>query len=344
MAISRHVWRQGAPRRRRMALLFCTMKAIVYRKYGPPGVLNCEEVMKPGVLDNELLIKVHAASINPLDWRLMRGQPYFVRIGMGLRTPKETRFGRDVAGDVEAVGKNITNFKPGDKVFGACVGSLAEYAIASASKLAIKPDNVSYEDAASAPIAALTALQALRDNGKIQRGQKVLINGAAGGVGTFAVQIAKYFGAHVTGVCSGRNLEMVRLIGADRIIDYTREDFTRSTERYDLILDNVGNHSLSVCRRALNSRGTLVMIGAKDIGILLARAVQARVLSRFVDQSLGFLVARLVAEDLIVIGELMETGKLKPVIDSLYKLGEAARGVEHLEKGHARGKVVITVD
>jgi NADPH:quinone reductase-like Zn-dependent oxidoreductase len=320
------------------------MKAIVCRKYGPPDVLKREEVEKPSVREDELLIKVHAASINPLDWRLMRGRPFFIRIGMGLRTPKETRVGRDVAGNVELVGKNVTSFKPGDKVFGACVGSLAEYAIASASKLAIKPDNVSYDDAASAPIAALTALQALRDKGQIQLGQKVLINGAAGGVGTFAVQIAKSFGAHVTGVCSGRNVDLVRSIGADRVIDYTQEDFTRGRERYDLILDNVGNHSLSEYRGTLSSRGTLVMIGARDIGILLARAVQARVLSRFVDQRLGFLVARLVSEDLIVIGELMATGKLKPVIDSRYMLGEAARAVEHLEEGHARGKVVITIN
>lgn len=320
------------------------MKAIVYRKYGAPDVLNCEVIEKPTVGDDEVLIKVRAASINPLDWRLMRGRPYFLRITMGLRKPAEPRVGRDVAGEVEAVGRNIRLFKPGDEVFGACIGALAEYACASEAKLAIKPNSLSFDEAASVPIAALTALQGLRDMGQIQPGQKVLINGAAGGVGTFAVQIAKAFGAHVTGVCGTGNVDMVRAIGADRVIDYTQEDFAEGTERYDLILDNVGNHSLSACRRVLNPKGKLVMVGAKDIGVLLLRALQARVLSRFVSQKLGFLVARLTKEDLTIIGELIEAGKVRPVIDRRYRLSEVPQAIRYLEEGHARGKIVITMD
>jgi NADPH:quinone reductase-like Zn-dependent oxidoreductase len=320
------------------------MKAIVYRRYGAPDVLNCEVIEKPSPHENEVLIKVRAASLNPLDWRLMRGQPYFVRIGMGLRRPKEPRAGRDVAGEVEAVGRKITLFKPGDEVFGACVGALAEYACGSESKMAIKPTSLSFDEAASIPIAALTALQGLRDMGQIQPGQKVLINGAAGGVGTFAVQIAKAFGAHVTGVCSTGNVEMVRAIGADHIIDYTQEDFTRCKERYDLILDNVGNHSLSSCRSALNQEGKLVLVGAKDIRVLLLRALQARILSWFVGQKLGFLVARLTHEDLTIVGELTEARKIKPIIDRRYTLSDVPQAIRYLEEGHARGKIVITMN
>ena len=320
------------------------MKAIVYRKYGAPDVLNCEVIEKPAPQDNEVLIKVRAASLNPLDWRLMRGRPFFLRITMGLRKPSEPRVGRDVAGEVEAVGRNITLFKPGDEVFGACVGALAEYACGSESKLAIKPTSLSFDEAAATPIAALTALQGLRDLGQIQPGQKALINGAAGGVGTFAVQIAKAFGAHVTGVCSTGNADMVRAIGADRVIDYTQEDFTRSKERYDLILDNIGNHFLSKYRRALNPAGKLVMVGAKDIRVLLLRALQARVLSWFVGQKLGFLVARLTHEDLIIIGEHIEARKVKPIIDRRYILSDVPQAVRYLEEGHARGKIVITLN
>ena len=320
------------------------MRAIVYRRYGAPDVLKCEVIEKPIPQHNEVLIKVRAASINPLDWRLMRGRPVFLRAGMGLWKPKETRVGRDVSGEVEAVGRNITLFKPGDEVFGTCVGALAEYACASELKLAIKPTSLSFDEAASAPIAALTALQGLRDMGQIQRGQKVLINGAAGGVGTFAVQIAKAFEAHVTGVCGTRNLEMVRAIGADRVIDYTQEDFSKGSERYDLILDNVGNHSLSACRRVLNPKGRLVMIGAKDVGLLLLRALQARLLSWFVSQKLGFLVARLNKEDLTIIGDLIEAKKVRPVIDGRYRLSEVPQAIRYLEEGHARGKIVITMN
>ncbi|MGE5114224.1 MAG: NAD(P)-dependent alcohol dehydrogenase [Acidobacteriaceae bacterium] len=318
------------------------MKAIVYRKYGAPDVLKCEEIEKPAVHDNEVLIKVRAASLNPLDWRLMRGTPYFIRMGMGLRKPKEMRAGRDVAGEVEAIGSKITLFKPGDGVFGVCVGALAEYACGSESKLAIKPNSLSFDEAASIPIAGLTALQGLRDMGQIQPGQKVLVNGAAGGVGTFAVQIAKSFDAHVTGVCSTGNAALLRAIGADHVIDYTQEDFTKSKERYDLILDNVGNHPLSAYRRVLNPHGKLVMVGAKNITVLLLRALQARVLSWFVSQRLGFLVARLTNKDLAKMGELFEAGKVKPVIDRRYPLIDVPRAIAYLEEGHAHGKIVIT--
>src|SRR5712692_1905326 len=237
------------------------MKAIVCHNYGPPDVVKLEDIEKPTTADDEVLIKVRAASVNPVD-RLYRGRPYLVRIKIGLSKPKDTRLGRDVSGVVEAVGTNVTQFKPGDEVFGTCSGALAEYACASESAFVMKPDNVTFEQAASVPITGLTALQGLRDKGKLQPGQKVLINGAAGGVGTFAVQIAKSFGAHVTGVCSTRNIDMVRSIGADEVIDYTQNDFTTSNHRYDLILECVGNHSFSECRRVLNSDGRFVMIGA----------------------------------------------------------------------------------
>ena len=241
------------------------MKAAVYRRYGSPDVVRIEDVGKPVPKDNEVLIEVRAASVNPLDWHTMRGTPYFIRMMTGLRRPKIARLGVDVAGQVEAVGSNVTRFKPGDPVFGACSGAFAEYVCTRESALAAKPDNVTFEQAAAVPVAALTALQSLRDKGKIQPGQKVLINGAAGGVGTFAVQIARSFGADVTGVCSTRNVDMVRSIGADRAVDYTQEDFTRSGQRYDLILDLVGNHSLLACRRALNPKGTYVAAGGSTL-------------------------------------------------------------------------------
>src|SRR5947209_15673844 len=260
------------------------MKAIVYRNYGSPDVLKCEAIEKPTAGDNEVLIKVRAASVNPYDWHFMRGTPYFLRILAGLRKPKDKRLGVDVAGQVETVGRNVTQFKPGDEVFGVSRGAFAEYARASESKLARKPENVTFEQAASVPIAGLTALQGLRDKGQIQPGQKVLINGAAGGVGTFAVQIAKSFGADVTGVCSTRNLGMVRSIGADHVIDYTKEDFTKSEQRYDVILDNVANHSLLECRRVLNPKGKYVLIGGggtNEQGLIgpLAKPIKAMLLS-----------------------------------------------------------------
>ena len=322
------------------------MKAILYSQYGSPDVLRCEEIEKPTPAADEALIKVRAASINPLDWRLMKGRPYVFRLLGGLRRPKLTRPGVDVAGLVEAVGGSVTRFKPGDGVFGSCRGALAEYACASESKLAARPDNVTFEQAASAPVAALTALQGLRDKGKIKPGQKVLINGAAGGVGTFAVQIARSFGAEVTGVCSTKNLEMVRSIGADHVIDYTQENFTKRGERYDMIFDCVENHSLSARRRILNPNGVCVMVGAPhDRGwiIFLARLIKAPVVSRFSSQKIVMFIARSNTKDLATIGELMATGRVRAVIDRSYALSEAADALRYLEKWHARGKVIVTV-
>ena len=321
------------------------MKAIVYYNYGSPDVLKCEEIEKPTAGDNEVLIRVRAASVNPFDWHFMRGTPYMVRIQAGLRKPKDKRLGVDVAGQVEAVGRNVTQFRPGDEVFGACRGAFAEYACASESALVMKPDNVTFEQAASAPVAAFTALQGLRDKGQIQPGQKVLINGAAGGVGTFAVQIAKWFGADVTGVCSTRNADMVRSIGADRVIDYTQEDFAKSGQRYDLFFDCVGNHSLLACRRVLNPKGIYIVVGGPDGRWLgpLARMIKTLVLSRFVSQNLVMFLARRSKEDLTIMHELMKAGKVTPVIDKRYKLSEVPEAIRYLEEGHARGKVVITL-
>ena len=324
------------------------MKAIVYYNYGSPDVLKCEEIEKPTAGDNEVLIRVRAASVNPVD-RLFRGRPYVVRIMTGLRKPKDTRLGVDVAGQVEAVGRNVSQFKPGDEVFGAGRGAFAEYACAFESKLAMKPNNVTFEQAASVPVAALTALQGLRDKGKIQPGQKVLINGAAGGVGTFAVQIAKSFGADVSGVCSTRNVDMVRSIGADRVIDYTKEDFTKSGQRYDLLFDCIGNHSFSERRRVLNPNGVCVLAGIGGAGQhpetwgRLAGNLKAALLSRFVSQTFVMFIAKLNKEDLNILRDLMQTGKVTPVIDKRYRLSEVPEAIRYLEEGHARGKVVITL-
>ncbi|HEY4813886.1 MAG TPA: NAD(P)-dependent alcohol dehydrogenase [Chthoniobacterales bacterium] len=322
------------------------MKAIVYHRYGSPDVLQWEEIEKPAPGDNEVLIRVRAASVNPLDWHFMRGMPYVVRIPAGLRKPKVTGLGVDVAGQVEAVGRNVTQLKPGDEVFGSCRRAFAEYVCASDSSLVMKPDNVTFEQAASVPVAAFTALQGLRDKGHIQPKQKVLINGAAGGVGSFAVQIAKSFGADVTGVCSTRNVGMVRSIGADQVIDYTQEDFTKSGQRYDLLFDAVGNHSLFACRRVLTPKGVLIMAGGEGgrwMVRALGRAITALVLSRFVSQNLTGLLARTRKEDLTVMHQLMEAGKVTPVIDRCYRLSEVPEAIRYLEQGHARGKVVITV-
>src|SRR5664280_3034775 len=318
------------------------MKAIVYYNYGPPDVFKYEEIEKPTAGDDEVLVRVRAASVNPLDWHFMRGTPYFVRVMTGLRRPKVTRLGVDVAGQVEAVGRNVTQFKPSDEVFGTCRGAFAEYACTSESALVMKPDNVTLEQAASVPIAAFTALQGLRDKGQIQPGQRVLINGAAGGVGTFAVQIAKSFGADVTGVCSTRNVEMVRSIGADQVIDYTKEDYTKGTQRYDLIFDTVGNHWLSDDRRVLTPRGTLVIVGAPSddpwIGPL-SRFLKAFGISPFVSQKLiSFLADANKTDDLDTLRDLMQAGKLTPVIDRQYRLSETPAAIRYLETGHARGK------
>jgi len=324
-----------------------TMRAIVYNSYGSPDVLQCQEVEKPTAGDDQVLVKVRAASVNPLDWHYMRGTPYLVRMGTGLRRPKDARLGVDVAGQVETVGRNVTQFRPGDEVFGVARGAFAEYVSASETKLALKPANLSFEQAASVPIAAFTALQGLRDKGRIQSGQKVLINGAAGGVGTFAVQIAKAFGAEVTGVCSTRNVEMVRSIGADHVIDYTRGDFIRSGQLYGLILDSAGNHSLSDLRRVLTPEGTLVLVGGPDKGHWLgplADVLEAVVLSRFVSQKILPFLAHSSKDDLIVMKELLETGKVTPVIDRSYSLRDVPEAIRYLEEGHARGKVVIAVE
>jgi NADPH:quinone reductase-like Zn-dependent oxidoreductase len=323
------------------------MKAAVYTSYGPPDVVQITDVEKPVPNNNEVLIKVRAAGINPYDWHFMRGTPYPLRLAAGLRKPKDRRLGVDVAGQIEAVSRNITQFKPGDAVFGTCRGAFAEYACASESKLFPKPENVTFAQAASVPIAAFTALQGLRDKGNIQPGQKVLINGASGGVGTFAVQIAKSFGANVTGVCSTRNLEMVRSIGAGQAIDYTKEDFTAGTQRYDVILDCIGNHSLSACKRVLNPKGIYVQAGGPAgrwmIGFLF-RLIQTLVLSGFVSQKLVIVGAKSSKKDLNILHDLMKGGKVNPVIDKHYALAEVPEAIRYLETGHARGKVVITLD
>lgn len=325
------------------------VKAAVYTRYGPPDAVQITDIEKPVPKDDEVLIKVCAASVNPADWRLMRGAPHIFRILFGLRTPTITqpgRLGHDVAGQVEAVGRGVTRFKLGDKVFGAGHGVFAEYACASEMKLAMKPDNVTFEQAASVPVAALTALQGLRDKGRVQPGQKVLINGAAGGVGTFAVQIAKSFGAEVTGVCSTKNVDLVRSIGADQVIDYTQEDFTKSGQRYHLILDNVGNHPFLALRGVLHPKGVCVIAGApkEAAGFFLIRMIAASALSRFVSPNFVMFLARIRAEDLAVMNDLMRTSKVTPIIDKRYSLSETPAALQYLEQGHARGKVIITLN
>ncbi len=322
------------------------MKAIVYYKYGSPDVLELKEIDKPAVEDDEMLVRVHAASLNPLDWHFMRGLPYIVRIaGNGLLKPKNRVLGVDVAGYVEAVGKNVRQFRTGDEVFGWCRGAFAEYVCGRENVFVAKPSNLTFEQAAAVPIAAFTALQGLRDRGEIKPGQKVLIIGASGGVGTFAVQIAKVFGAEVTGVCSTRNVEMVRSIGADQVIDYTQEDFTQSELLYDLILDTVGNRSLSNCRRILSPNGILVLVGGPTGRWFggLTRFIKALALSPFVRQRMRPFIATSKKEDLVFLRELIEAGKVMPVIDCIYELGEIPDAICYLEEGHARGKIVITV-
>ncbi len=323
------------------------MQAIVYDHGASGGVLKLEEIEKPLPADNEVLLKVRAASVNPLDYHFLK-HPFFRPVMARVTKVKTLRPGRDVAGQVEIVGKNVTQFKPGDEVFGACNGAFAEYACARESAFATKPGSVSFEQAASVPVAALTALQGFRDKSHLQPGQKVLINGAAGGVGTFAVQIAKTFGVEVTGVCSTRNVELVRSIGADIVIDYTREDFTSNGKQYDVIFDLVANHSFAEHRRALTPRG--IYIGAGMIGLdgsmgqLLMRLIPELVKWRFVSQKSVSLLARLNQQDLTAIGALIVEGKVTPVIDRRYSLSEAPDAVRYLEQGHARGKVIIDID
>jgi NADPH:quinone reductase-like Zn-dependent oxidoreductase len=324
------------------------MKAIVYRCYGPPDVVKLEEVAKPTAADGRVLIRVHAAAVNPLDWHYMRGKPYVMRPMAGFGAPEDIRLGVDFAGTVEAVGRSVTRFKPGDEVFGGADGAFAQYVTARENgSLALKPANLTFEQAAAVPVAAITALQALRDKGHVQPGQKVLINGASGGVGTFAVQLAKAFGADVTAVCSTRNVALVQSLGADHVIDYTREDFTQGTQRYDLIIDIVGTHSLSAYRRVLNPQGALVMVGGPNEGVWigpLSASVKAMLLSPFVSQKMIFMLAHLNEQDLETLRDLMQAGKLTPVIDRRYPLGETAEALRYLEQGHARGKVIIEVD
>ena len=322
------------------------MKAIVYCDYGPPEVLKLETVEKPMPADSQVLVRVRAASVNPLDWHYMRGTPYIGRLGMGLRKPKVIGMGVDFAGTVESVGRAVTQFKPGDEVFGARTGAFAEYVAVREDRVVSKPSNVTFEQAAAVPVAALTALQGLRDQGNVRPGQKVLINGASGGVGTFAVQIAKSLGADVTGVSSTRNVELVRSIGADHVVDYTKEDFTRSALRYDVIIDNVGNHSLSDLRRVLTPGGKYVMIGGPSGRWIdpLPRVLAAVVTSWFVDQDMRFFLSQINKQDLTTLHDLIQAGKITPVIDRRYRLSEVPEAIEYLETGRARGKVVIVVN
>ena len=325
------------------------IKAVVHCEYGVPEVLTLADLEKPVPTDNQILVKVRAASLNPLDLAI-RGFA-LLRPFTGMRKPKQTRVGVDFAGTVEAVGKNVTQFKPGDEVFGGARGALAEYVCVLADRaVALRPANMTFEQTASVPVAALTALQGLRDRGKIKPGQKVLINGASGGVGTFAVQIAKSYGTEVTAVCSTRNLEMVRSIGADRVIDYTKEDFTKTDQRYDLIFDIVGNHSFAERRHILKPNGICVMVGLggsgwhdETVGRLFGE-LNAYLRSRFVSEKFMTFLARLNKADLAILGDLMRDGKMTPVIDKTYKFNEVPAALTYLETGHARGKVVVTVN
>jgi len=322
------------------------MKGVVRHCYGAPDVVRYEDVVKPVPKENEILVKVHAASVNPLDWHYVEGTPYLVRMDRGFGKPVDPRLGVDFAGTVDAVGTAVKRFKPGDEVFGGTAGAFAEYVTVREERaIARKPDNITFEQAAAVPIAAITALQALRDAGQIRARQKVLINGASGGVGTFAVQIAKSFGAEVTGVCSTRNVELVRSLGADHVIDYTREDLTKGSQRYDLILDNVSTHGLLEYRRVMNPNGRYVMVGSTDPGHWfgwLAHPLEGKLLSPFVSQKFGMMLAHLNTEDLAALGDLMQSGKVIPVIDRRYPLSETAEALRYLEAGHASGKVVLT--
>jgi NADPH:quinone reductase-like Zn-dependent oxidoreductase len=322
------------------------MQAMVQDTYGSAEVLELRDIDKPEIGDHDVLVRVRGAGVNPADWAVMRGLPYIARPVYGLRKPKNAVRGSDVAGQVEAVGTSVTRFRPGDEVFGWCVGAYAEYASVSEDALALKPANLTFEEAASVPMAGLVALQALRDQGNVQAGQTVLINGASGGIGTFAVQIAKSLGAEVTGVCSTRNVGMVRSIGADHVIDYTVEDFTRNGQRYDFILDNVANHSLSELRGALTPTGALVPNGGGFDNHWFAsggRVIVAQVLKRSVDHRLRPFLLSPKLEDLVVLKELIEAGKITPVIDRTYPLSETPQAIAHVGEGHAQGKVAITV-
>jgi NADPH:quinone reductase-like Zn-dependent oxidoreductase len=325
------------------------MKAITHCEYGGPEVLKVEEIEKPAPNDNQVLVKVRAASLNPLDLTI-RGT-VLLRPLFGLRKPKQTRLGVDYSGTVEAVGKNVTQFKAGDEVFGGKNGALAEYVCALADRAVVpKPANVTFEQAAAVPVAAITALQGLRDKGKIQSGQRVLVNGASGGVGTFAVQIAKSFGAEVTGVCSTRNVDLVRSIGADHVVDYTKEDFTKTDQRYDLIFDLIGNHSFSERRRILNPNGICVMAGVggsgwhEDFATRLLGELNGYLRSRFASQKFIAYIAEFNKADMSILAGLLQTGKITPVIDRTFTFKDTADGLRYLETGHARGKIVVNLE
>lgn len=322
------------------------MKAIVYDTYGSPDVLELREVDKPVVEDDDVLVRVHAASVNPADWHLLTGTPYIARLAAGLRKPKVQIPGLDVAGRVEAVGSNVSQFRPGDEVFGAHSSACAEYVCVPEDAIALKPANLTFEQAAAVPVAGVTALQGLRDKGRLQPGQKVLIIGASGGVGTFAVQLAKSFGADVTGVCSTRNIDLVRSIGADQVIDYTQEDFTRSGQRYDLMFQVAGTRSPSDCRRALTPKGTLVLCSGEGGGRLLGpvgRIIGAVVRSRFGSQRTVMWIAKVTKKDLVALTELIEAETVTPVIDRRYPLGEVPEALRYQGAGHTQGKTVISV-
>ncbi|MGH8828048.1 MAG: NAD(P)-dependent alcohol dehydrogenase [Jiangellaceae bacterium] len=323
------------------------MKAIVQDAYGSADVLELRDIGKPEIGDDEVLVRVSAAGVDRGVWHLMTGQAYLIRLaGYGFRRPKNPVRGSEVAGRVEAIGKDVTRFRPGDEVMGTCEGSFAEYARAREDKLAPKPANLTFEQAAAVPISASTALQAVRDQGQVQPGQKVLVIGASGGVGTYAVQLAKAFGAEVTGVCSTAKVDLVRSIGADHVIDYTRDDFAETGQRYDVILDIGGNRSLSHLRRALIREGTLVLVGGEGGGRWIGgmdRQVRALAISPFVPQRLRMFIAREHYEELLFLTELIEAGKITPVIDRTYPLSEVPEAIRYLQAGQARGKVVITV-
>ena len=325
------------------------MKAIASCEYGVDN-LKLQEIEKPTPADNEILVRVRAASVNPVDGHTIRGS-WLMRPMSGMRKPKNTRFGTDFAGTVEAVGKNITNFKPGEEVFGAKIGAISEYVCVKTERaVAMKPSNITFEQAGAVAVAGLTALQGLRDKGHIQAGQKVLINGASGGVGTFAVQIAKAFGAEVTAVCSTRNVDLVKSIGADHVIDYSKEDFTKTDQRYDMLYDLVGNHSFSERRQILTPNGICVLAGVGGAGLhpgMLARVgrnLWDAFLSNFTPQKFVFYIAKLTKDDLNVLRELMQSGKVSPVIDRTFRMSETQAAVRYLEEGHARGKVVINLE
>jgi NADPH:quinone reductase-like Zn-dependent oxidoreductase len=323
------------------------MQAIMYRCYGGPEVLQLEKIPKPTPADDEVLVRVHAAAVNPLDWHEMRGEPYVMRLGAGIGAPNDMHMGVDFAGTIEAIGQNVTRFKVGDAVFGGRGGAFGEYVVVREDRAIVKkPDNATFEQAAALPIAAVTALQALRDRGQLRAGQKVLINGASGGVGTFAVQIAKSMGAEVTAVCSTRNVQLVQSLGADRVIDYTREDFTRDSARYDLIVDNVGNHSLADIRGVLQPDGRHVIVGTTSrepwLGPL-ATGIRSLIVAPFVRQKPDLFMASLEPDDLSTLATLVQAGKLTSVIDRRFPLHEASAAIAYLETGRARGKVILTI-